>query len=215
MDTATATMSQSSVETAAKPKHDLRLHLSTARIVVIAAIVTCFAFMIGFTKAWGDRMDTLATLSSADAFKGKEFDTIGGGKFTSEDIKKARVTAFNVWATTCPPCIRDLPEFEKLSHEYSQSDFQIVGILSDSADSGGNVAKDRLEDAKGIIDKAGLTFPTLILSKELYAFLAANTIGTPTTFFVDSEGNIIEMVTGANDYDGWKAKIDSILAKAQ
>lgn len=215
MDTASAAVSQGAVEKAAKSKRDRRLHLSTWHMIVIAAIITVFAFMIGFTKAWGDRMDTLARVGEANVFKDSEYATITGGKFTPEDLKKARVTAFNVWATTCPPCIQELPELEKLNHEYPEGEFQVVGILNDSTDSGGNVNQKHIEDGCKIVEKAGVTFPTLVSSKELYAFLSSNIMGTPTTFFVDSEGNVIEMVTGSDDYDGWKAKIDSVLSKTK
>ena len=213
MDTASAAVSQGAVEKAAKSKRDRRLHLSTWHMIVIAAIITVFAFMIGFTKAWGDRMDTLARVGEANVFKDSEYATITGGKFTPEDLKKARVTAFNVWATTCPPCIQELPELEKLNHEYPEGEFQVVGILNDSTDSGGNVNQKHIEDGCKIAEKAGVTFPTLVSSKELYAFLSSNIMGTPTTFFVDSEGRLAGDVIRGADLDSYTQQLEALLAQ--
>ena len=64
---------------ATKPKRDRRLHLSTARIWVIAAVITAFAFMFSFTRAWGERMDRLDDMSNSDVFVNKTYETIDGG----------------------------------------------------------------------------------------------------------------------------------------
>jgi len=50
------------------------------------------------------------------------------------------------------------------------------------------------------------------MDKATYAFVMTNIIGTPTTFFVDSSGKVIETVTGADDFEGWKQHVDEALA---
>jgi len=196
-----------------KPKRDRRLHLSTARIWLIAAVITVFAFMFSFTKAWGERMDRLDAMSTSDIFVNKTYATIDGSQFSTESLKETRVTAYNVWATTCPPCIAEMPDLEKLDKSYPDSEFRVVGILNDSTDSDGKVVQKHIDDANKIVASAGVTYPSIVVSQEMYAFLATNTIGTPTTYFVDSNGKILKSVTGSNSYDSWKAEVDTVLAE--
>ena len=40
--------------------------------------------------------------------------TMDGGTFTSEDLAAADITVINIWQTTCPPCISEMPELARL-----------------------------------------------------------------------------------------------------
>ena len=141
-----------------KPKREWRLHLSTARIWIVAVIVTAFVFMFSFTKAWGERMDRLDVMANSDVFIGKTYSTIDGGQYLTDGIKGTKLTAFNVWSTTRPPCIGEMPDLEKLNQSYPDSEFRVVGILSDTAKSDGTVIQKHLEEANKITVTAGVTF---------------------------------------------------------
>ena len=198
-----------------RAKRDWRIHLSTAHIWAIVAVVTVFIFMISLTQAWGERMDRLAEIADSDIFAENSYSTIDGRQYTPADLKNARVTLFNVWATNCPPCIEELPALEELNHSYPAGQVQVIGILSDSVDSKGNVSEKHITDAVDIAGKAGVTFPTIVVDKNLYAFVQTTIIGTPTTYVVDSEGHIITTVTGGKKLDGWKEEVDSALASLE
>ena len=60
---------------------------------------------------------------------------------------------------------------------------------------------------------SGAPYPTLILDQATYAFVTTNIVGTPTTFFVNSDGEVVRTVTGGNTYNNWKAYTDEELAK--
>ena len=195
-----------------KTKRDHRLHLSTAGMWAIAAVVTAFAFMLSFTLAWGDRMDQLDAAASSDVFIDRTYDTIDGGQFSTDSLKDTRLTAFNVWSTTCPPCIKEMPALEELNNAYPDSEFRVVGILYDSASSDGTVSQKHVDEGIEIASSAGVTYPNLVVSAELYAFITSSVVGTPTTYFVNSEGTIVETVTGGKELDAWKAKVDEIMA---
>ena len=168
--------------------------------------------MFSFTKAWGDRMDRLDNLASSDVFINRTYDTIDGGQFSTDSLKDTHITAFNVWSTTCPPCIQEMPDLEELNQSYPDSEFRIIGILSDSASSDGTISQKHIDEGNEIAAAAGVTYPNLVINAEMYAFITSNTIGTPTTFFVNSEGAIVETVTGGHTHKAWKEKIDSVLA---
>ena len=64
--------------TATKKKPDRRLHVSTLYVVLIAMTLLAFLFTFTLTKAWGERMDQLSALSSTDAFKTMDLETLDG-----------------------------------------------------------------------------------------------------------------------------------------
>ena len=47
---------------------------------------------------------------------------------------KGRVLVVNFWATWCPPCKEEMPEFSRLNRELSLNGVQFVGISIDTAD---------------------------------------------------------------------------------
>ena len=42
-----------------------------------------------------------------------------------------------------------------------------------------------------------------------------NLLTFPTTYVVNSDGTIIDTVTGSRDYDGWKTVLESYLAQEE
>ena len=198
-----------------KKDKDRRIGLTTWQTLVIGGIITVFAVVFSYTTAWGLHIDHMEEAASAKIFQGKEYATVQGDTFSTADLKNTTVTAVNVWATTCHGCIEEMPALEAVSNSYDQSQFRIISIPDDVTDADGNVKSAELETAKQIITEKGVTFPSLILDKESYSFIKANVSSTPTTFFVDSSGNIIDTRLGDNTYDGWKSDIDAILASVQ
>lgn len=197
---------------APKPKRERRLHISTLRVLVCALLVGIVGFTFSYSIAWGNKIDLIAKQSSSDVFKSLDLETLDGDSFTSENLKDARITLFNVWGTTCAPCVHELPILEELNHSYDPGEIQVVGMLEDSLDANGQPVPAHLETAKGYLQTSGATFPTLALDEQTYAFVKASIRGTPTTFFVDSEGNIVYVVTGANDLNSWKQETDTALS---
>lgn len=47
---------------------------------------------------------------------------------------KGKVLVVNFWATWCPPCKEEMPEFSRISRKYALNGVQFVGISIDSAE---------------------------------------------------------------------------------
>ena len=196
-----------------RQKRDKRLHLSSAKIVCCSLVVTAFIFTYSFANSWANRMERIEAVASADVFKSFDLETLDGGHFTSDQLADAQITLFNVWATDCGPCVMEMPDLEELNHSYPEGQIQVVGLLGDSVDSDGTVNTAHLELANSINAQTGVTYPSLILNDEFYAFIKSDVAGTPTTFYVNSEGEIIETVVGRQEYSQMTAKVDEALAK--
>lgn len=195
------------------PAKERRMHVSTLRVVLCALLVGIIGFTFAYSTAWGEKIDLMAKQSSTDVFKAMNLETLDGDSFTTENLKDARITLFNVWGTTCAPCVEELPTLEELNHSYAPGEIQVVGLLEDSLDTNGQLVPAHLKTAKSYLETAGATYPTLALDEQTYAYVKTASIGTPTTFFVDGEGNIIHVVTGANTLQGWKKQVDTALSK--
>lgn len=194
-----------------KQKKDRRIHRSTLHVVAIGLLVGIVALTFSFTIAWGKHMKTVEATASAEVFMDFETETLFGDPYTEQDTAKARITAFNVWETTCPACLGEMGELEKLSGQYPPEEFQLVGVCLDLFDVDGNLKPGQLKKAQDLMKNAGTTFPHIIPTKEMRGYFRTVIPGFPTTFFVDQNGKILSFTTGADNLAGWTQKVDKVL----
>jgi len=55
------------------------------------------------------------------------------GRTVAMDQYRGKALVVNFWATWCPPCVEEIPEFSRLNQEYSAFGIQFVGIAIDNA----------------------------------------------------------------------------------
>ena len=86
-----------------------------------------------------------------------------------------------------------MPELEKISKEYADKGVEVVGLVKDVP-----LGDDtKLAEAKAILKDTGVTFTNLRAWKDFEEQLVM--AGTPTTYFIDSEGKIIgDPIVGAS-----------------
>jgi len=125
-------------------------------------------------------------------------------------IAQNKVTMLNFWGTFCGPCIREMPDLGELEREYKDRGFEILGLTSDIVDGSGAIQKALVEDAEGIIADTKITYPVLITSRELLEYGEITVL--PTTYFVDSEGNMLgDPLLGSRSKEDWERIITGIL----
>ncbi|MFZ4703772.1 MAG: TlpA family protein disulfide reductase [Candidatus Methylumidiphilus sp.] len=64
---------------------------------------------------------------------------------------KGKVLIVNFWATWCPPCLEEMPEFVKLQNEFGPKGLQFIGILTD----------DEALDAQAFLKAKPVNYPIL------------------------------------------------------
>ena len=117
--------------------------------------------------------------------------TIGGGSYTESLLASADVTVINIWQTTCPPCIKEMPDLALLEGNLPDN----VQLLTWCLDGSYNNAK-----AKQILSEAGFGGETIISWSGDLDKLLEKIMYTPTTVFLDSEGNMVcEEIIGSGD----------------
>lgn len=198
-----------------RKKKDKRIHMSTLWVVTAALLIGIVSLTFSYVNAWGARMKVIEEKSSAKVFEEFETQTIFGEIYSSEDAAKSKVTAYNVWETTCPACLGEMGALEELSKKFPQEDFQLVGICDDLFDKNGGLKQSQLDKAQSLMSNAGTTFPHIIPTKEMTVFFESVIPGYPTTFFVDRNGTIIDSASGSNDLNGWTERVEQVLSSIE
>ena len=98
---------------------------------------------------------------------------------------KGKVIILNFFATWCPPCKEEIPDFIALQEQYGSQGLVIIGVSSSP-----------LEEVKPFADDMGINYTILIGDDEADA--AYGPIGSiPTTFLIDRGFNIVKKYIGS------------------
>ena len=121
------------------------------------------------------------------------------GKTVSLADLKGHVVILDFWATWCPPCRREIPDFVNLQNEYGSRGLQIVGIALDDQDKVEAFAREN-----------GMNYPVLIGSDEI-ARRYGGIDGIPTTFIIDRKGKFVGRFEGFHSKGVFEGEITKLL----
>ncbi len=135
-------------------------------------------------------------------------ETLDGEKADAGIFEGKKVTMVNIWATFCGPCIREMPDLQRLHEDYADKSFQVVGIVCDV------YGDTNLDEAKAIVKDTGVKYDSLLPSDSLKEIKLNAVTSVPETFFVDESGAVIAgPFIGSRSYEDWAAIIEDVLAK--
>jgi len=117
--------------------------------------------------------------------------TLEGKKTRLGELKGKRVV-LDFWATWCPPCRKEIPHFIQLRNETSDDELIIIGISNEDVNT-----------LKSFVKKSGINYP--IASADDLPSPYSDVTGIPTTFFIDRQGVIQDVLVGYHDFDLLKA----------
>jgi len=110
------------------------------------------------------------------------------GKQRSISEWQGKIQIINFWATWCPPCLKEIPEFIKLQAEYQDKNVQFIGIA--------------IEDQAAVeqyLKTTQVNYPMLIAGDEgisLSQQLGNIVNAVPFTLIVNQQGQIIHRQPG-------------------
>ena len=112
-----------------------------------------------------------------------EATDLDGNPVTRADLTAgSKVTMITFWQTFCEPCKGEMPELDRLVREYGSKGLNVVGCVCDA------VTESTLATAKEI-DGEHL-FRNVKITQSVNQALPAR--GTPTTYFLDGEGKVLD-----------------------
>lgn len=177
----------------------------------VLALLLTFSMIFAMTACGGGSESSGSGDQSAQAagssisFQTTDLD--GNAVDSKELFAKNKITMINIWGTYCGPCVEEMPEIEVISKEYADKGAAVAGLVVDVTESDDS----KLADAEDIVKTTGVTYLNLKAWDGSNSQLPAP--GTPTTYFVDSEGNLAgDPIVGAN-VAKYREALDQLLAE--
>ncbi|WP_214482396.1 TlpA disulfide reductase family protein [Bacillus sp. SM2101] len=125
-----------------------------------------------------------------------ELPTLTGESIKLSDLQGKKVIV-NYWATWCPPCKEEIPDFQ-LFHEKYGSDVVILAVNVDPE-----------YDVESFVNEYEMTFPVL-LDEDDQANRIFQVLSIPTTYFIDSNGIIRNKFVGQLSYEKMEKFVDDM-----
>lgn len=121
------------------------------------------------------------------------------GKTVSLSDFQGKAVILDFFASWCPPCRQEIPDFIGLQKAYGDRGFAMIGVALESA-----------RAAKDFAVKALINYPVLVDDEKV-----SNSYGPirsiPTTFILDKDGKIVKMYIGSRPKDVFENDIKELL----
>jgi cytochrome c biogenesis protein CcmG/thiol:disulfide interchange protein DsbE len=113
---------------------------------------------------------------------------------------KGKVIILDFFATWCPPCKQEVPDFIELQKQYGDKGFTMIGVFVQS----------RMSDMQAFVRDFGINYPVLI--DDGYAAAVYGPIRSiPTTFIIDQNFKVVKKYIGFKPKEVFEADIKALL----
>lgn len=111
----------------------------------------------------------------------------------------------NFWASWCGPCKMEMPDFNEAYQIYNEDITFLMVNMTDGS-------RETVDIASSFIEESGYVFP-VYYDTSYSAAITYSVSSLPTTYFLDTEGNLIAQARGAIDAATLQQGIDMIYDK--
>ncbi len=159
---------------------------------------------LAFASAAALPPESAAVETSGDKTVAPDFtlSSTNGKQIRLSDFR-GKVVIVDFWATWCPPCKAEIPDFVKLYSEYKNDGFQMLGV---SLDEGG---------AKNVVPfmkDHGMNYPVVFGTEEVVSAYGGIR-GIPTTFVIDKKGYVRGAFEGYRQASVFENLLKQLLAE--
>jgi peroxiredoxin len=123
------------------------------------------------------------------------------GKTVQLSDFKGKVVVLDFWATWCPPCRAEIPDFIALQNQYKDKGLVVIGV---SLDQGGTGVVSTFAKAQG------MNYP-IVLGTDDVAAQYGDIQAIPTTFVIDRSGKVVAKHEGQTDKATFESEIKKLL----
>ena len=155
-----------------------------ARIILPSLLL----IWIIFTIIWGHHEPDLSIQAPQKGFLAPEIilPSLAGNMVSLSDYQ-GQIVILNLWASWCPPCVKEMDAIQQVYSDYQNEGLTVLAVNMTFQDNQ-NVAAE-------FVKENGLEFPVLFdlngVTAETY-----NMYALPTTFFIDRDGVVQDVVIG-------------------
>ena len=115
-----------------------------------------------------------------------------------------RPAVINFWASTCPPCKQEMPDFQSAYETYGE---EIAFIMVDGV---GSMLNETQEAGAQYVAEQGFTFP-VYFDNDRDAVTQYGITAFPTTYFIGADGTVVAGARGMLDAETLEKGISMIL----
>lgn len=147
-------------------------------------------FAVGCTQIWAIEIG-----KEAPDFK---LTDINNKQANLSDFK-GKVIILDFFASWCPPCRQEVPDFVVLQKAYGDKGLAVIGVALVNA-----------QEAKDFAAEFGINYPVLIDDGKVSS-LYGPIRSIPTTFILDKTGKIVKMYIGFRPKNVFEADVKELL----
>jgi thiol-disulfide isomerase/thioredoxin len=159
-----------------------------------------FLLVVGGLVAlgWLNR-DSAITLERGAMAPALELPSIDGGTISLAELR-GKVVMLNIWATWCPPCLKEMPSMQEVYERHRGDGLEILAVAVDDHPGA------RQEDGRIVglvsdfVEQLGVTFP-VVVDPTGETEKRFGTEYLPTTVLIDREGRIRAREIGGRFWD--------------
>lgn len=153
----------------------------------------------------GEQSSSAASSSQAQAVAAPDFTVYDGEGETVTLLSLLDGPAIvNFWASTCPPCREEMPDFQAAYEEYGD---RITFVMVDGV---GSMMNETQEAGASYVAEQGFTFP-VYFDNDRDAVTQYGITAFPTTYFIGEDGTVVAGARGMLDAATLEQGISMIL----
>lgn len=113
---------------------------------------------------------------------------------------KGKAVVVNFWGTFCPPCVKEMPEFQRMYDKYKDKSFEVLAI---------NLSEDDLT-VTNFVGQLELNYPILRDANRIIE-RRYGLSQYPTTFFIKPDGTIMDIFVGGMSEQDIDSRVEQLL----
>lgn len=172
-----------------------RARLDRRTIALCVCVAAIAAFAAGLVASIAMRPDKGSTTPSAGltpvddvdaaaALSTRVVDFAGNETSLAAYVGRGRPVVVNFFSSTCAPCVREMPAFERVHRSGTKVRFVGVDV------------QDQVAPARRLMERTGITYEA-VRDPAGDLLRAVGGVGLPTTILIDGRGRIADTHTGA------------------
>jgi peroxiredoxin len=168
----------------------------TVQIVILLAVLVVGGYAIGNTLFAANEGGIPKFGEQTPDFK---LVDLQGNTHNLSDYK-GKAVVINFWGSFCPPCVKEMPEFERQYEKWKDAGLEILAI---------NLSEDTLT-VNNFVRRFDLSYPILrdVNRKTEHKYGLES---YPTTFFVLPDGTVQDVFVGGMSEKDIDSRVDKLL----
>lgn len=189
------------LEPAQERRRDRELLIALLTLALLAALVPLLS---GVARPERTAVPEGAEVANLTAKPAPPFtlESVDGQSVSLSDYQ-GQVVLINIWATWCPPCVREIPRLERVYDEYKDQGFVILGINT--------TYQDKLDLVTQFVRDQNMSYPVLLDNDGAVGTVYGGRL-MPTSYLIDRTGKIVVTKVGEVDEAQLREQVAALLA---